>query len=142
MKKFYKVRLFRVMGKTDVESSNYDIMNVGLIIARKKGKGCRESLYEMDVPVINGELNSSRDCEYDYSMQLSLKEAECEYFTLREDFSLENIVTKKDMIKFDFDSYASFAMNIMQINRKLEEGVVYEKSIRSSKTKYAQRRLP
>ena len=59
-----------------------------------------------------------------------------EYIVLREDLSEKNLMTKKDMIKFDYDSYASMAMKLKQYEEapikklfKTKNGVVYGKSI-------------
>ena len=64
------------------------------------------------------------------------KDANTEYLVLREDLSEKNLMTKKDLIKYNYDSYDSMAMKLKKYEEepmkklfKTKNGVVYGNSI-------------
>ena len=139
MKRLYRVRLFRRDYSYYLNNSKYELDEVGLIIASKGRKKCREYLYGVDVPVVNSQLSYYFDVEEDMRndiISLTEEEAKAEYFVLASDFSERNILTKKDLIKFNFDCYAEMSMKEIQLNKELDKeikkktkGVVYGKSV-------------
>lgn len=138
MKKLYKARLFRLMLE-DAETKTYEAYHVGTVIVSRKGKKCKEFLYGVDIPVFDskiGYINGMGEHVGSYYVNfLDEKKVNSEYMVLREDLSDNNVMTAKDMIKFDFDGYANMAMSLLQREEeqkrlfKSKNGVVYGKSI-------------
>ena len=142
MKKLYKVRLFRLMLE-DEENSQYEAYRIGTVIVSRKGKKCKEFLYGVNLPVFDSKMGYITDnSEHIGGFSVGFfdeKDANTEYLVLREDLSEKNIMTTKDMIKFNYDSYANMAMKIKQYEDspvkklfKTKNGVVYGKDIRRS----------
>lgn len=139
MKKLYKARLFRLMLE-DEENNKYEAYRIGTVIVSRKGKNCKEFLYGVDLPVFDSKMGHITDTSEHVGGFLvdffDEKNANIEYLVLREDLSERNLMTAKDMIKFDYDSYASMTMKIKQYEDESEKrlfktknGVVYGKNI-------------
>lgn len=139
MAKLYKARLFRLELEDD-EENEYEVYRVGTVIVSRKGKDCKEFLYGVNLPVFDskgGKLFNHSDCKGAFCVSFYAGEdIKSEYMILREDLSKKNIMTKKDLIKFNYDSYANMAMKIRQYEEapvkklfKTKNGVVYGKSI-------------
>ena len=139
MTKLYKARLFRLMLENE-ELSQYEAYRIGTVIVSRRGKNCKEFLYGVNLPVFDSKMGRIDDtgehvgsfCVHFYNE----KDVKNEYFVLREDLSEKNLMSKKDMIKFDYDGYASMSMKIKQyedapVKRlfKTKNGVVYGKDI-------------
>ena len=139
MKKLYRVRLFRLMLE-DEENNKYEAYRIGTVIVSRKGKNCKEFLYGVNLPVFDSKMgyiidNDEHIGSFDIRFYDDKKLKE-EYIVLREDLSEKNLMTKKDMIKFNYDQYASMTMKIKQYEDapekklfKTKNGVVYGKSI-------------
>lgn len=139
MAKLYRARLFRLMLE-DEENSQYEAYRIGTVIVSRKGKNCKEFLYGVNLPVFDSKMgyiidNDEHIGSFDIRFYDDKKLKE-EYIVLREDLSEKNLMTKKDMIKFNYDQYASMAMKIKQYEDapekklfKTKNGVVYGKSI-------------
>ncbi len=140
MTKLYRVRLFKKGYYYYLDHSKYEVEEVGLIIASKRRKKCREYLYGVDIPIVHQQISSYFDVEEDAHndiISLTEEEAKNEYFVINSDFWERNLLTKKDLIKFDFNQYAEMSMQVIQTNNELDKeikkdkrGVVYGKSIR------------
>lgn len=139
MAKLYRARLFRLMLE-DEENSQYEAYRIGTVIVSRKGKNCKEFLYGVNLPVFDSKMGYIIDNdEHIGSFDIRFyddKKLKGEYIVLREDLSEKNLMTKKDMIKFNYDQYASMAMKIKQYEDapekklfKTKNGVVYGKSI-------------
>lgn len=138
MKKLYEARLFRLMLE-DEKTKKYEAYSIGTVIVSRKGKKCKEFLYGVDIPVFDskiGHINGMGEHVGSYYVNFSdEKKVNSEYMILREDLTDKNVMTTKDMIKFDFDGYASFTMSLVQREEeqkrlfKCKNGVVYGKSI-------------
>lgn len=139
MKKLYKARLFRLMLE-DEENNKYEAYRIGTVIVSRKGKNCKEFLYGVDLPVFDSKMGHITDTsEHAGGFLVDFfdeKNTNIEYLVLREDLSERNLMTAKDMIKFDYDSYASMTMKIKQYEDESEKrlfktknGVVYGKNI-------------
>lgn len=142
MAKLYRARLFRLMLE-DEKNNKYEAYRIGTVIVSRRGKKCKEFLYGVNLPVFDSKKGYIYDtgehvgsfCVHFYDD----KDAKDEYIVLREDLSEKNLMTKKDMIKFNYDSYANMAMEIKQNEDapvkklfKTKNGVVYGKDIRRS----------
>lgn len=142
MAKLYKARLFRLMLE-DEENSQYEAYRIGTVIVSRKGKNCKEFLYGVNLPVFDSKMgyiidNDEHIGSFDIRFYDDKKIKE-EYIVLREDLSEKNLMTKKDMIKFNYDQYASMTMKIKQYEDapekklfKTKNGVVYGKNISRS----------
>ena len=142
MAKLYKARLFRLMLENE-EMSQYEAYRVGTVIVSRRGKKCKEFLYGVNLPVFDSKMGHITDTsEHIGGFSVDFfdeKDANTEYLVLREDLSERNLMTTKDMIKFDYDQYASMSMKLKQYEDapekklfKTKNGVVYGKSIRRS----------
>ena len=139
MTKLYKARLFRLMLENE-EMSQYEAYRVGTVIVLKRGKKCKEFLYGVNLPIFDskiGRIDDTGDHVGSFCVRFyDKKDAKAEYIVLREDLSEKNLMSEKDMIKFNYDCYASMSMKIKQyedapVKRlfKTKNGVVYEKNI-------------
>ena len=139
MAKLYKARLFRLMLENE-EMSQYEAYRVGTVIVSRKGKNCKEFLYGVNLPVFDSKMGHITDTsEHIGGLSVDFfdeKDANTEYLVLREDLSERNLMTTKDMIKFDYDQYASMSMKLKQYEEapvkklfKTKNGVVYGKDI-------------
>lgn len=139
MAKLYKARLFRLMLE-DEDSNDYEVYRIGIVIVSRKGKNCKEFMYGVDLPVFDSQMGgiyNHSDPIGDFGIHFyNETNVKDEYIVLREDLSEKNLMTTKDMIKFDYDSYASMAMKIRKYEEapikklfKTKNGVVYGKSI-------------
>lgn len=139
MAKLYKARLFRLMLE-DEENNKYEAYRIGTVIVSRKGKNCKEFLYGVNLPVFDSKMGHITDTSEHIGGFLvdffDEKDANTEYLVLREDLSERNLMTTKDMIKFDYDQYASMSMKLKQYEDapgkklfKTKNGVVYGKSI-------------
>lgn len=139
MAKLYKARLFRLMLE-DEENNKYEAYRIGTVIVSRRGKNCKEFLYGVNLPVFDSKMGRIDDTgEHVGSFCVRFydeKDAKTEYIVLREDLSEKNLMSKKDMIKFNYDCYASMSMKIKQyedapVKRlfKTKNGVVYGKDI-------------
>ena len=138
MKKLYCVRLYQIYGPYYMDHNKCEVMGVGYIIASKKKNSCKECFYNVDIPVVSSPFTPEEDGKNEL-ISLSKEERKVGYFVLKSDFSEENIVTKKDILKLNFDSYADMSMKVIQLNNELDKeiakdnkGVVYGKGIRRS----------
>lgn len=138
MKKLYKARLFRLMTE-DEESNRYEAYRIGTVIVSRKGKKCKEFLYGVNILVFDSKMGHITATSEHGGFSVDFfdeKDANTEYILLREDLSERNLMTTKDMIKFDYDGYASMSMKIKQYEDapvkklfKTKNGVVYGKDI-------------
>ena len=139
MAKLYKARLFRLMLE-DEETNQYEAYRIGTVIVSRRGKNCKEFMYGIKLPVFDSKMGCINDTgEHIGSFCVRFndeKDTQNEYIVLREDLSDKNLMTNKDMIKFDYDQYASMAMEIKQYEEtpikklfKTKNGVVYGKDI-------------
>ena len=130
MKKLYKVRLFRLL-MDPIVSSKYEVYTVGSVIVSKKKNNCKEFMYGVNIPIVDVEIDR------DGLAFLTEEEAKVGYAVLKDDFNEKNILkTQKDLIKFNFDTYAEMTMKLIQFEKNLnteEKGVMYGKSIRRGK---------
>ena len=140
MKKLYEVRLFRLMLE-DEENNKYEAYRIGTVIVSRKGKNCKEFLYGVNLPVFDSKMGHITDTSEHIGGFLvdffDEKDANTEYLVLREDLSERNLMTTKDMIKFDYDQYASMSIKLKKYEDasvkklfKTKNGVVYGKDIR------------
>jgi hypothetical protein len=139
MAKLYRARLFRLMLE-DEENSQYEAYRIGTIIVSRKGKNCKEFLYGVNLPVFDSKMGYITDnSEHIGGFSVGFfdeKDTKNEYIVLREDLSDKNLMTNKDMIKFDYDQYASMSMKLKQYEDasvkklfKTKNGVIYGKSV-------------
>ena len=139
MAKLYQARLFRLMLENE-ETSQYEAYRVGTVIVSRKGKNCKELLYGINLPVFDSKMGRIDDmgehAESFYVRFYNDKDVKDEYLVLREDLSEKNLMSQKDLIKFDYDGYASMSMEIKQyedvsVKRllKTKNGVLYGKNI-------------
>ena len=136
MKKLYCVRLYQIYGPYYLDHNKCEVMNVGNIIVSKKKKYCRECFYNVDIPIVSSPFNPEDDGKNELIF-IPNEDRKVGYFVLKSDLSEENIVTKKDILKLNFESYADMSMKIIQLNNELDKeiekdnkGVVYGKIIR------------
>ena len=139
MKKLYKVRLYQVGYYYYLDHNYYEVSHIGTIVAYKKRKNCKEFLYGVDIPIVENGLSSYFDAEEDMHndiIRLSEAEKKVGYIVLKDDFNEKNVLNKKDLLKFNYDCYASMSMKIKQyedaqVKRlfKTKNGVVYGKNI-------------
>ena len=139
MAKLYRARLFRLM-LDDEDSKDYEVYRIGTVIVSKKGKNCKEFMYGVNLTVFDSQMGgiyNHSDAVGDFGIHFyNETEVKDEYIVLREDLSEKNLMTKKDLIKFNYDSYASMAMKLKKYEEepmkklfKTKNGVVYGNSI-------------
>ena len=121
MKKLYCVRLFRLLMDPTV-SSKYQVYTVGSIIVSKKKKNCKEFLYGVDIPVVDIEIDANNNA------YLSPEESEIGYVILKDDFTERNrLTTTKDLMKFNFDSYAEISMRLVKFEKETHKNYLKRK---------------
>ena len=103
MKKYYRVRLFQVIGERYPNANlfDYDVASLGEILVAKKRNKCKELFSALEVPIVNGALDTYRDnnddMEYE-SIPLGENDRKHKFIIVSSDFN-DNREVKSDAIQ-------------------------------------------